>query len=100
MRKLLLAVAALGLSAATANAQTAPSQGIPNQVVSNDADSNQATPSPKPKTVKKRICENVEVERSTGSRLTSTTKICKVVEVPAPLTDGQPHADEGSTERH
>jgi hypothetical protein len=98
MRKLLLMASALGLSAATAMAQTAPSQGIPNQVVSNDT--NQAIPLVKPKTVKKRVCEKVEVERSTGSRLSSTTRLCKVVEVPAPQTDTQPVPNEGSTERH
>ena len=93
MQKLLLMVAAVGLSAAPATAQTT----TPQQVPANEA---AAAPAPQPKTVKKQICERVEVERSTGSRLSSTTRICKTVEVPVTAKDGQPPADTGSTDRH
>jgi hypothetical protein len=101
MQRLLLICAAFGVSAAPALTQSAPGEGIPDQVVSNAANQ-QATvaPAPQPKMMKKRVCENVEVERSTGSRLNSTTKICKTIEVPVPASDGQPPAAEGSTERH
>jgi hypothetical protein len=34
--------------------------------------------------VKKIICERVDVEETTGSRLGSAPKVCKTVEVPAP----------------
>ena len=36
-----------------------------------------------PKTVKKVVCKKIVEERSVGSRLNSTTKVCKTVEVPA-----------------
>jgi hypothetical protein len=91
MQKLLLMVAAVGLSAAPATAQTTPQQAPTNQTT---------TPAPQPKTVKKQVCERVEVERSTGSRLSSTTRICKMVEVPVTPKDGQPPADTGPTDRH
>ncbi|HWI77498.1 MAG TPA: hypothetical protein VNS53_10510 [Sphingomicrobium sp.] len=93
MQKLLLMVAAVGLSAAPAMAQTTPPQAPTNQTAT-------TAPAPQPKTVKKQVCERVEVERSTGSRLSSTTRICKTVEVPVTSKDGQPPADTGSTDRH
>ena len=43
-----------------------------------------------PKTVKKVVCKKIVEERSVGSRLNSTTKVCKTVEVPA---DEQAHAN-------
>jgi serine protease inhibitor ecotin len=89
MQKLLLMVAAFGV-AAPATAQTTPQQ----------PPLNTAAPAPQPKTVLKRVCQNVDVERSTGSRLSSTTKICKTVEVPAPLADNQRPADTGANDRH
>jgi hypothetical protein len=73
MQKLLLIVAAFGVPAPVL-AQTAPS--ADNQV--------QAAPAEAPQTVKKTVCRDIDEERSIGSRLHSTTKICKVVEVPAP----------------
>ncbi len=91
MYKLLLTVAALGLSAAPATAQTTSQQAPTNQIA--------AAPAPQPKTVKKQVCEKVEIERSTGSRLSSTTRVCKTVEVPVTATDGQQPAT-ASMERH
>jgi hypothetical protein len=91
MQNVLLMVAAFGV-AAPATAQTAPQQPPSNQVA--------AAPAPQPKTVLKRVCQNVEVERSTGSRLSSATKICKTIEVPAPLADNQRPADTGQNGRH
>lgn len=92
MHKLLLMVAAVGLSSAPATAQTTSPQTPANQVA--------AASAPQPKTVKKQVCEKVEVERSTGSRLSSTTRVCKMVEVTVTEKDGQPPADIGSTDRH
>jgi hypothetical protein len=79
MQKLLLIAAAFGVSAAPGFAQTtpAPTQPAPSQ----------AAPAPQKK-VTKLVCREVEEERGIGSRLSSTTKICKRVEVPAP-TNGQ-----------
>lgn len=71
MQKLLLIVAAFGVSAAPGLAQPVPS-----------ADP-QAAPAEAPKTVKKTVCRDVDDERAIGSRLHSTTKICRVVEIPA-----------------
>lgn len=73
MQKLLLIVAAIGAPAAPALAQ--PAQTADNQV--------QAAPAEAPKTVKKTVCRDIDDERAIGSRLHSTTKVCRVVEVPA-----------------
>lgn len=78
MQKLLLTFAAFGLSAAPAFAQTTP-QPAPEQT----------TEAAKPKTVTKIVCERVEVEATSGSRLSSPPKICKKVEVPASTADAQ-----------
>ncbi|MGN6154483.1 MAG: hypothetical protein ACTHN4_01960 [Sphingomicrobium sp.] len=91
MQKLLLMVAAFGICA-PATAQTTPVQAPSNQSAT--------APAPQQKTVKKRVCEKVEVEQSTGSRLNSTTRICKTVEVPVTAQDGQPPAQLGSSDRH
>lgn len=71
MQKALLICAALVLSAAPALAQ--PAQPAP---------ADQAQPAAKPKTVTKVVCQKVEVEQSTGSRLSAPPKVCKKVEVP------------------
>jgi hypothetical protein len=97
MHKLLLIGAAFGVAATPAVAQTAPTQGIPSQVVSNQPE---AAPVARPKTVKKLVCQNVEVEQSTGSRLSSTGKICRKIDVPVPQDDGQPAGTNGSTASH
>ena len=91
MQKLLLMVAAFGLSA-PAMAQTVPSQ-VP-------ASETAAAPAPQAKTVKKQVCEKVEVERSTGSRLSSTTRICKTVEVPVTANNVQPTPNVSSNGRY
>jgi hypothetical protein len=83
MQKLLVSLAAFGLFAAPASAQIAPAP----------QDQAQAAPAEKPKTVKKTVCKNVEEERSIGSRLAPTTKICRVVEVPAPPAKSAPQAN-------
>lgn len=90
MHKLLLMVAACGLSV-PALAQTTPQQPAPGQET--------AAQTAQPKMVQKQVCEKVAVERSTGSRLNSTTRICKIVEVPASVAGGQPAAGIGSTNR-
>ncbi len=43
----------------------------------------------KPKMVKKQVCERVAEEQTTGSRLSSTTRVCKVVLVPAETSKQQ-----------
>ena len=86
MQKLLVSLAAFGLFAAPAMAQVAPAP----------QDQAQAAPVEKPKTVKKTICKNVEEERSIGSRLAPTTKICRVVEVPVPPAKTAPQANNGA----
>jgi hypothetical protein len=85
MQKLLVSLAAFGLFAAPAMAQVAPAP--------QDQAQAQAAPAEKPKTVKKTVCKNVEEERSIGSRLAPTTKICRVVEVPAPAAKTAPQAN-------
>ena len=82
MHKLFVTFAALGVIAAPAIAQNAPA------APSNDNGA-QAAPAEKPKTVKKTVCKRVEEERSIGSRLSSTTKVCREIEVPAPQAQGQ-----------
>jgi hypothetical protein len=91
MHKLLLMAAAFGLSA-PATAQTTPQQASSNEA--------NAAPAPQPKTVKKQVCEKVDVERSTGSRLSSTTRVCKMVEVPVTANDAQPSPTTGSNGRY
>jgi hypothetical protein len=67
MLKLVPLFAILSVAAAPAVAQAPSTQPAPAQV----------------KTVKKKVCQRVNEERSTGSLLGSTTKVCKTVEVPA-----------------
>jgi hypothetical protein len=86
MQKLLVSLAAFGLFAAPAMAQVAPAP----------QDQAQPAPAEKPKTVKKTVCKNVEEERSIGSRLAPTTKICRVVEVPAPPAKTAPQSNNGA----
>jgi hypothetical protein len=68
MFKSLIALAIAGAMSAPALAQTAPAQ--------------QPAPVAKPQTVKKVVCQRVDVEETTGSRLGSAPKVCKTVEVP------------------
>jgi hypothetical protein len=77
MHKLFVTFAALGVVAAPAMAQNAQAAQAP-------TDQAQTAPTEKPKTVKKLVCREVDEERGIGSRLASTTKICRTVEVPAP----------------
>jgi hypothetical protein len=78
MQKLLLIAAAFGVSTAPAVAQTTPApEPAPSQAA------------PAPQKVTKLVCRNVEEERGIGSRLSSTTKICRKVEVPAPAKGQQ-----------
>lgn len=75
MRKLFAALAVLGIATAPAVAQTTP----------------QPAPAEKPKTVTKVVCERVNVEETTGSRLGSAPKKCKKVEVPVEASGKQSH---------
>jgi len=83
--------AALALVAAPAVAQTAPAAPAQTQAQA------QASQVEAPKMVKKTICKKIEESQTTGSRLGSTTKVCKTVEVPATEADkGQaPHGTRG-----
>jgi hypothetical protein len=82
MHKLFVTLAALGVIAAPAVAQDAQAA----QSTENQA---QAAPTEKPKTVKKTVCKRIEEERGVGSRLSSTTKVCRTVEVPATNADAK-----------
>lgn len=89
MQKLLVILAALGVIAAPAVAQNAQAA----QSTENQA---QAAPTEKPKMVKKTVCKRIEEERSIGSRLSSTTKVCREVEVPAPQAGQTPQGDKSA----
>ena len=68
MRRYLPVFAVLAVGAVPALAQTAPQP--------------QPAPVEKPKTETKVVCERVDVEETTGSRLGSAPKVCKKVQVP------------------
>ena len=70
MQKMMLTLVAVGLFAAPAMAQT-------------QAPQPQAAPAPEKKFVKKLVCQKIEEDRTTGSRLGSTSKVCRTVKVPA-----------------
>jgi hypothetical protein len=90
MRKSLVVLMFLGAMSAPAWGQTTHQHG---QV--------QAS---KPQTVKKVVCERVDVEETTGSRLGSAPKRCKTVEVPvkgkSSTSNPQqaPHANQAGSE--
>ena len=88
MQKMLFIGAAFALVAAPAVAQTAPAD--PTQQA-------QASQVEAPKMVKKTVCKKIQESQTTGSRLGSTTKVCKTIEVPATEADkGQaPHGTRG-----
>lgn len=90
MQKLLVILAALGVIAAPAVAQNA-------QAAQQPESQPQTVPTEKPKTVKKVVCKRIEEEKSIGSRLSSTTKVCRTVEVPAPQAQGEnPQGDKSA----
>ena len=89
MQKLFVTLAALGLIAAPAVAQNA-------QAAQSTENQPQTVPTEKPKTVKKTVCKRIEEERSVGSRLSSTTKVCRTVEVPATGGDAKNPQDQKS----
>ena len=89
MQKLFVTMAALGVIAGPAMAQDVqPAQSTANQA--------QPAPTEKPKMVKKTVCKRIEEERSIGSRLSSTTKVCRTVEVPATEADSQKRPEDKS----
>jgi hypothetical protein len=47
--------------------------------------------------VKKTVCKRIEEERGIGSRLSSTTKVCRTVEVPATEADAKTSQEQKST---
>ena len=73
MQKLLLIVAAFSAPAPVLAQAAQPSEA---------QTQTQAGPAEARQTVKKTVCKDVDDERAIGSRLHSTTKICRVVEVP------------------
>ena len=89
MQKLFVTLAALGLIAAPAVAQNA-------QAAQSTENQPQTVSTEKPKTVKKTVCKRIEEERSIGSRLSSTTKVCRTVEVPATEADAKNPQDQKS----
>jgi hypothetical protein len=93
MRNCLALLAMIAVPAAPAMAQTAPP---PQQ---------EAPASAKQKMVKKKVCERVNIEEETGSRLRAAPKVCKIVEVPAkdqgqqsPQSDAQRAAPQGQAD--
>ncbi len=70
MQKMLLTLAAFGQLAAPAMAQTAAQAAGP-----------EAAPAAEQKVVKKVVCQKIEEDRTTGSRLGSTSKVCRTVKV-------------------
>ena len=89
MQKMLFIGAAFALVAAPAVAQTAPAAPAQTQAQANEVQA--------PQMVKKTICKKIEEAQTTGSRLGSTQKVCKTIEVPATEADkGQaPHGTRG-----
>ncbi|HET7316296.1 MAG TPA: hypothetical protein VFI88_02590 [Sphingomicrobium sp.] len=75
MLKLFVILAGFGLSASPTLAQTAPAQAAP-------------APAAKPKTVTKVVCKRVAGSEGTGSRLSSSAKVCRKVQVPVESESG------------
>lgn len=74
MRKLLAFVAISSLAAPTyAQLASAPEASTPARPAAEA----------QPKMIKKKVCERVDNEETTGSRLGSAPKVCKIVTVPA-----------------
>jgi hypothetical protein len=73
MSKALFVLGILGAMSSPAMAQTVPA---------NPQSGTAATP--KPQTIKKKVCQRIDDEETTGSRLGSAPVICKIVEVPQP----------------
>lgn len=71
MRKMLAFVAISSLAAAVGAQQSPPPPPGTDQPA-------------QPKMIKKKVCERVDNEETTGSRLGSAPKVCKIVLVPAP----------------
>jgi hypothetical protein len=80
MQKMFVIAAALAAAAGPAFAQTSPDQAGTEQA--NPTSTNQAS-AEQPKMVTKIVCKKVEEERGIGSRLSSTSKVCRKVTVPA-----------------
>ena len=85
MQKMVLTLVAVGLFAAPAMAQT-------------QAPQPQAAPAPEKKIVKKVVCQKIEEDRTTGSRLGSTSKVCRTVKVAVDTTE-KPEQTAPSSER-
>ena len=66
MQKFVSTLVAFGVLASPAIAQTAQPQ---------------PAPAPEQKFVKKLVCQKIEEDRTTGSRLGSTSKVCRTVKV-------------------
>ncbi len=82
MRKLLPMFVILGMAGSPALAQQASSQA-------------EAPPAPQVRMITKVVCQKVDVEATSGSRLSSPPKICKKVTVPA--DDSQAKNDASAT---
>ena len=89
MQSLFVASVALGLASAAA-AQPAQPQSAP-------APAPQAAA--KPQTIKKVVCQRVDDEETTGSRLSAAPKKCKTVEVPVSGSSNAGRAPPPSPER-
>ena len=91
MHKTLVALVGISVAASPAAAQVAPVATVQPQTPA-------ATPAPK--TIKKTVCERIRVEESTGSRLGSSKRTCRTIEVPAaPASPGGSNSDRAPYER-
>ena len=74
------------VAAATAVSMSVPSAAQPAPQANAEATQ---TPAPQAQTVKKKVCTRVVDEEATGSRLSNSHKVCKMVDVPATSANGQ-----------
>ena len=84
MSKLVIALAIAGAMSVPVAAQTAPQATAP-QATAEVAQ----TEAPKPQPVMKQVCTRYVNEASTGTRLSSSRRVCKMVEVPPPANGQQ-----------
>lgn len=83
-----IALAIAGAMSVPVAAQTAPQASA--EVTQTEA--------PKPQPVMKKVCTRVvDEEAATGSRLSNSRKVCKMVEVPAPASGQQAPAATGNS---
>jgi hypothetical protein len=86
MHKSLIALAVSGVIASQTWAQAAP------QAQPSASPVGQLAPASAAPTVKKLVCQRVVIEETTGSRLGTAPKRCRMIDVPAPAGGGSDRA--------